>query len=153
MFLRAKYPATVAACALLASGCQSAESPALSAGDVLLYAPLPGAEVAVGYLTLTNGTDTELTIDGVRSPQFDRVEFHETVVSDGVSRMRRAPLPVVPARGTLKLEPGGRHLMLIGPHDGVDAGQPVAIVFESAATGDVIVRAELLSRLATEDND
>lgn len=118
---------------------------------MVFYAPLPGTDVAVGYLTLSNGTDGDLTIGSARSPQFDRVEFHESIETDGVAQMRRIPSLVVPAGGTLKLEPGGRHLMLIGPDDGMVPGRSVSIVFESA-TGEVIVRAELRSRLAREDN-
>jgi len=135
--LRPRYLAAVA-CTLLAAACDSGSAPALSAGNVRLYAPLPGSDVGVGYLTLRNGSDEDLTIAGVRSPQFHRVEIHETEISDGVSRMRRLPILRLPARGALDLKPGGRHLMLIGPRDDVTPGASVAIVFESAAIGDVI---------------
>ena len=52
---------------------------------------------------------------GVSSDVAERVELHTTVIEDGVLVMH--PLSngaVVPADGELRLEPGGRHVMLMG---------------------------------------
>jgi copper(I)-binding protein len=97
--------------ALLAA-CGSPQPP-LVATDVEVTPPMPGRQMSAGYLVLTNNTDEAIIIDGVRSPQFGAVEVHETTLEDGISRMRRIEELVVPAHGSVTLERGGKHLMLM----------------------------------------
>lgn len=98
-------------CAALAA-CGGPQPP-LVATDVEITSPLPGRPMSAGYLVLTNNTDKPVVIDGVASPQFGVVEFHETVLEDGIARMRRIEELIVPARGSVTLERGGKHLMLM----------------------------------------
>ena len=49
----------------------------------------------------------------VTSPEFGKVELHETTVEDGVARMRPLDSLVVPPGETVVLERGGKHLMLM----------------------------------------
>lgn len=81
----------------------------------------PGAQAHAGYLTLENRADTEVVLERVNSRGFRRIELHETSMQDGRMRMRKIKRLPVPAKATVRLEPGGLHLMLI------DAGQPVAV--------------------------
>ena len=60
----------------------------------------------------------------VTSPQFGAVEIHETKIEDGIARMRELDALVVPARGSVTLERGGKHLMLM---KGKDAGDSVTL--------------------------
>ena len=110
--------------------------PPLVASDVEITRPMPGREMSAGYLVLTNNTDEVIVIDGVTSPQFGAVEVHETTLEDGISRMRQIEELVVPARGSVTLERGGKHLMLMrskGP-DGIitlqflSRGEPVLTI-------------------------
>ena len=72
-------------------------------------------------------------IERVTSPQFGKVEMHETVIKDGVSRMSALEEVVLPAGATVEFKPGGKHLMLMRPGDNLDA---VTLEFHS---GDAIV--------------
>jgi copper(I)-binding protein len=99
------------ALALLAA-CGSPQPP-LVASDVEITQPMPGRHMSAGYLVLTNNTDEAIVIDAVTSPQFGAVEIHETTIEDGISRMRQIEELVVPARGSVTLERGGKHLMLM----------------------------------------
>lgn len=64
--------------------------------------------------TLKNNTDQEITITGGTSPAAGIVEVHETVNVDGVMKMQAKEGGfVLPAKGTLKLEPGSNHIMLM----------------------------------------
>lgn len=87
--------------------------------------------MSAGFFVLRNNTAEVINITGVYSPQFARVEIHETTVTDGVSRMRRLDALVVPAHGSVVLERGGKHLMLMQAHEGSDA---VTLQFLSAGT-------------------
>ena len=104
----------LAALCLVACG---TPQPPLVASDVEITAPLPGRPMSAGYLVLTNNTDADIRITRVASPQFGSVEIHETTIEDGVARMRELGELVVPARGSVNLERGGKHLMLMRADD------------------------------------
>lgn len=98
------------ALALVACG---APQPPLVAGNVEITKPMPGRNMSAGFLVLTNNTDADIHITRVTSPQFGAVEIHETTIEDGIARMRELPELVIPAHGSVTLERGGKHLMLM----------------------------------------
>ena len=93
--------------------CSAEVQPPLVASDVLVSGPMP--RMKAGYMTLTNNTDEAMDITHVSSPQFGRAEIHETVLEDDVSRMRPVGVLTIPAGDSVRLEPGGKHLMLMQP--------------------------------------
>ncbi len=101
--------------ALALGACSTAEQPPLVASDVQVTGPMP--RMKAGYMTLSNNTDEAITITRVSSPQYGRAEIHETVVEDDVARMRPVDALTIPAGDSARLEPGGRHLMLMQPVD------------------------------------
>ena len=90
-----------------------APQPPLVATDVEVTRPMPGRSMSAAFLVLTNNTGEAIRITGVTSPQFGSVELHETTIEDGIARMRRLDELLVPARGSVTLERGGKHLMLM----------------------------------------
>ena len=114
---------------LLLGACGN-DDPPLVAADVVVRPPMPGMQMTAGYLTLRNNSDDEITIDRVSSPQFGRVEMHETLIEGGVSRMQSLPAVVLPPGATVEFEPGGKHLMLMRPGDDLKA---VTLTFHSGA--------------------
>ena len=101
---------------LLLVACGGPQAP-LVATAVEVTRPIPGRDMSAGFLVLTNNTGAELRITSVTSPQFGLVEIHETTLEDGVARMREVPVLVVPARGSVTLERGVKHLMLMRAQD------------------------------------
>ena len=116
-------------CSLLAA-C-GAPQPPLVASDVEITRPMPGRHMSAGYLVLHNNTDEPIRITGATSPQFGLVEIHETRIEDGISRMRQLEELVVPARGSVTLERGGKHLMLMRA---ADLGDAVSLQLMSGTT-------------------
>ena len=100
--------------ALFIAACDPPQPP-LIASDVAVTKPMPGMKMSAGYLVLTNNTDEPIRITRVTSPQFAAVEIHETTIEDGIARMRELDALVVPPRGNVTLERGGKHLMLMRP--------------------------------------
>lgn len=98
----------------------------------------PGANVAAGYVVIVNsGTEDERLLGG-SAPFADGVELHRTTVENDVARMRRLDDGLaIPAGATVRLEPGGMHLMFVGLAEPLHDGErrPVTLVFERA--GDV----------------
>jgi len=98
-----------------AAGCDSREGPPVVADNVVVTAPGAGMPMAAGYLDITNRSGTDIRITRVSSPEYAAVEMHETVVEDGIARMREIPVLDIAADETLTFERGGRHLMLMQP--------------------------------------
>ena len=91
--------------------------PAQSSGDQVRIegawarATVPGQEVGAAYMRLTSQGD--LTLIKVESPAADFVEIHKMSMNNGTMEMRMLEELKLPAGQTVKLEPGGFHLMLI----------------------------------------
>ena len=98
-------------------GCAEESGPPLVASDIEITRPMAGMDMSAGYLTLKNNTGTAIVVTQVRSPQFARVEIHETTIEDGISKMRALDSLTVPANGSVRLERGGKHLMLMQARD------------------------------------
>ena len=118
---------SVALLALVLVACGSPKPP-LVISELEVTQPIPGRNMSAGFFILTNNTDEVISITGVDSPQFTRVEIHETTVTDGVSRMRELDALQVPAQGSVVLERGGKHLMLMQAQD---IGDSVTLQFVS----------------------
>jgi hypothetical protein len=102
----------------------------------------PGVPVGAGYLTIRNGGPEDDRLVAVSSPAAGEVQIHQSLVVGGQSQMREQKDLRVPAGGSLVLEPGGYHLMLMDLKAPLVAGQrvPVTLQFDKAGT----VTAELL---------
>lgn len=86
------------------------------------------------FASLTNTTDQELRIVGARTPIAEKVELHETV-EDGTGAtvmQEKEGGFIVPAGGTLTLDPGGDHLMPMGLTGSITPGQEVELTVEFA---------------------
>lgn len=87
------------------------------------------------FMTIVNSNEAPDRLISAQSAASKAVELHETTEEDGVMKMRPVPGGFeIPAKGRLELEPGGKHLMLIGLTAPLTAGQEIEItlVFEKA---------------------
>lgn len=89
----------------------------------------PGVEMLAGYLTLTNAGDTAVDILAAQSDRFRTVTVHQTVIENGVSRMREVNRLEIAPGEEIKFAPGGMHLMLMQPRSEVLAGDRIEITF------------------------
>jgi copper(I)-binding protein len=109
-----------------AAGCAKSSQPPY-AEDPWVREPPPGMSMLAGYMILHNPSSFELTLTGASSPDFAAVEFHNSVMEDGVSRMRQETSLVLGAGEALRFVPGGRHMMLIAPGRQFSEGDKVLI--------------------------
>ena len=119
-----------------------AQPAALSAQDAWIRA-IPGSDVAAAYLTLRNSGTQPIAIVGVRSPRAREAMIHETRLVDGQSRMRPHEHLAVAAGGTLRLAPGGLHIMLQGLTRPLSPGEEVPIEVLLEGGGSVAVTARV----------
>ena len=127
-----RLAATLAAMALVA-GCGGDDGPPIIASDVVVTAPGAGMPMAAGYLRIGNRSGSDIRITRVSSAEYGSVEMHETVIEDGVARMRAIPALEIADGETVVFERGGKHLMLMQPD-----GEPQAITL-NFYSGDVLL--------------
>jgi periplasmic copper chaperone A len=94
-----------------------------------------GAKVGGGYLTIQNGGSAPDRLVSASTDVAGKVEIHEMTMSNGVMKMRplEKGLTVEPGK-TVKLAPGGYHLMLMDLKNPLKQGEkvPVTLDFEKA---------------------
>jgi copper(I)-binding protein len=134
--------ALLAACLVtLGAAAAHAQAGALSAQEAWIRA-VPGSDVAAAYLTLHNAGTQPVVVVGVRSPAAGMAMIHETALVGGKSTMRPHERLRVGAGETVRLAPGGLHIMLqmlnrtLAPDDDV----PLVLLLEGGGSVEVIAR-------------
>ncbi|MGD9804048.1 MAG: DUF1775 domain-containing protein [Hyphomicrobiaceae bacterium] len=114
-------------------------------GSIVVEAPWTratpgGAQVAAGYLRVTNTGKEIDRLVGATSPIATAVEVHEMSSNDGIMKMRRLEngLIIAPSE-TVELTPGGKHLMFTGLREALKVGGLIRgqLTFEKAGTIDI----------------
>ena len=90
------------------------------------------ATALAGYAVLRNPCGRPFVVTDVSSSDFAMGMIHQTIVDKGISRMRHAKSLPLPARGLLKFEPGGKHMMLMHPRRVLKEGDRVRLVLRLA---------------------
>ena len=137
---------------LVLSACGGEQGPPLSASEARIFTPLPGTDAAVGYLTIENRTGGAIELDTFESPDFDRVELHETDTRDDVVRMRRLEALVVPPDDRVSLVENGKHFMLIGPRGPAAPGRRVTLRLGSDGAALIVIETDMRSRFPDNPN-
>jgi copper(I)-binding protein len=123
-------------------------------------APMEGGNGAA-YMMITNGGAEDDALLGVSADFADRVEVHETFTTgaeesgegmgdtgdmegmEGGEMMGMRPVEsiTIPAGGSVTLEPGGYHVMLLGVQQVFDEGDTVTLTLTFQNAGEVTVEA------------
>src|SRR4051794_6660962 len=132
-----KFFASAALLVLLAAPAQAQE---VKAGDLVITQPWSratpgGAKIAGGFLTIENKGATPDRLIGGAGDVAGKVEIHEMAMNNGVMTMRPLDKGLVIEPGkTVKLAPGGFHLMLMDLKTPFKQGDkvPLTLQFEKA---------------------
>ncbi len=102
---------------------------------------------------LNHGTSADKVI-GVKSDIAKRVELHTHIKEGDIMKMRKVAGFDVPASGFVDLEPGGHHIMLIGLHKALKAGDKfsLTLTFEKAGEKTVELVTKGLKKVSHEDH-
>ena len=90
----------------------------------------PAVPVRAGYMTIRNARADAISIIAIHSDAFSSVEIHRTIAEDGMMRMEAVPTLVIEPDSTVKLAPGGLHLMMMNPAEPTKPGDVLQIVIE-----------------------
>jgi hypothetical protein len=120
----------------------AAAAPTIS--DAWVRPPAGMDKPAAAYMVITNSAGQADALLSVSTPAASSVEIHETSTdASGMTGMHPIARLDVPAGGTVKLAPGGYHLMIMGLTTPLEVGGKLELdlVFEHA--GKVVVQAEV----------
>ena len=97
-----------------------------------------GAKIAGGFLTIENKGAAPDRLTGVSGNVAGKVEIHEMAMNNGVMTMRPLDkgLAIEPGK-TVKLAPGGLHLMLMDLKSPLNQGDKVPLTLEFEKAGKV----------------
>ncbi len=138
---------TLASALILSAGIATAHD--YTVGDLEIMHPMAFetpkmAKAGAGFLTITNNGDTDDVLLEVRA-DFPKVEVHTTEETDGVAKMMHVENLPIPVGETVKLAPGGYHVMFMGLEAPFEDGQeiPATLVFEKAGEIEVTFNVEV----------
>ncbi|MFL6550318.1 MAG: copper chaperone PCu(A)C [Povalibacter sp.] len=126
--------------ALLLSACGGSKS-GIEIRDAWSPSTPPGATVLAIYATITAHSDD--TLVSVTTPIAREAQLHSTVEENGMMKMRPVTELHLKAGETLKLEPGGMHLMLVDPDTSRAADSPIPLAFHFEHAGNVYITASV----------
>lgn len=108
--------------------------------DSWIRGSVPGQKNGAGYLSITNLSDKPIELVRIDSDRADRIELHTIVRENGVAKMREVQGIPVPAKGDVKLAPGGYHIMFIGLKEPFKPGEevPLTLTFDTAEPATVM---------------
>jgi copper(I)-binding protein len=96
------------------------------------------------YMTLKNDGQSADTLVGVTTDAAKAVELHEIKIDENdVMRMQPVPNIPIPAGGSVTLQPGGLHVMLIGMQKELAPGDKISLTLTFEKAGPLAVEAEV----------
>jgi copper(I)-binding protein len=101
----------------------------------------PGASMMAAYMVISNTSDMDARLVAVESPAFAHVMLHKAETVDGVARMVHQDNILIPAHGSVALEPGSYHLMMPAPEVRLKDGDRVEFLLHFADGSSVAVTA------------
>ncbi len=120
----------------------AAQAAGVTVQDAWVRAMPPGARTSAAFLTLHNGDDRPHALVGAASDVARLVELHTHLHDHGVMRMRPVARIAIPAHGSVRLQPGGYHIMLIDLRHPIRAGDSVALTLRLEDGSTLAVQAE-----------
>jgi copper(I)-binding protein len=103
-----------------------------------------GGAVSAAYMTILNSGGASDRLTGGTTPAAATVEIHTVEMEGDVMRMR--PLPdglEIPAGGSVTLQPGGYHLMLLDLRHTLAPGATLELTLSFASGRQITVQAEI----------
>lgn len=98
-------------------------------------ATIGASAVSAVYLAIVNRGTASDRLVGADAERAGHAAIHRSVVEDGVMKMRHVETVEVPAGGTIRLEPGGLHVMLTGIASRLEVGERISLTLRFERAG------------------
>jgi periplasmic copper chaperone A len=140
--MQIRFPFLLVLCLL--SAMQSyAGSAAIHVTEAWVSEAPPTISINAAYLLIENRSDQSISLLKVDSPDFERIEMHRSVLSEGIARMQLQTQVDIAAKGQLQFAPGDYHLMLFNPHKRLRAGDFTVLTLYFSDGTQIAVDAEV----------
>lgn len=91
------------------------------------------------YMSITNAGDVSDRLVSAGSSVAEFVEIHQTTMVDDVMKMQQVDGIEIPASGSVSLEPGGYHIMLINLVQDFSPGDTFSLTLDFEQAGEMTV--------------
>jgi periplasmic copper chaperone A len=105
--------------------------------------PPPAGTHSAAYMRIQNRSEDSDRLLSASSPVAGVTELHQTTDEQGMARMRRVDAIDVQAGATVRLEPGGLHIMLIDLNRRLVRGDSVDLRLRFERAGEIHARIEV----------
>ncbi len=126
----------------LAACNETAVEQEITVEEAVVSLPAVPGRPGAAYFTLRTSSEP-VRLVGISSPKIGRIELHETIDDNGMSRMVTIEDPLVSPGEPMTFEPGARHAMLFDLDPGLRPGGTVALTFSFDQAPAVTVEADL----------
>lgn len=113
--------------------------------DTYARASAGAAQVGAAFMTIGNSGTTADSLVAASTPAAAETELHTHMMEGDMMRMRQIPSIDVPAGGTVALQPGGLHVMLMGLKAPLKEGETFPLTLKFAKAGDLTVQVPVKS--------
>ena len=106
------------------------------------YARATQDEMSAAYGMIMNKTNNDINLTGVKIT--DKIikgmaEMHQTTIKEGIASMAKIETLTIPANGSVTLEPGGLHIMLMKLQGPLIKGDPLSLSFNDSNNNEYAV--------------
>ena len=106
------------------------------------YARATQDTMSAAYGMIMNKTNNDINLTGVKIT--DKIikgtaEMHQTTIKEGIASMAKIEALTIPANGSVTLEPGGMHIMLMKLQGPLIKGDPLSLSFNDSNNNDYAV--------------
>ena len=131
---------------LLFLSCSSDNPDSIEISDAWIREVPANSDITALYFEIKNSTGAEDWVVSISSTVSEKAEIHNTVIdNNGSAKMVKLEEVNLPSGGSLKLEPAGMHVMLIGLNKEISAGEEYQINVNFKNSGNKTVTARVRS--------
>ena len=125
-------------------GWLAAVSPAVGSGAFSVEgawarASIGDSKVSAVYLVVTNRGEAADRLVGAAADRAAHTMIHRSVVEGGVTKMRRVEAVEIPPGGSIRFDPGGLHVMLMGVRSRFETGESISVTLVFERAGELVL--------------
>lgn len=130
---------TLSAATLTLAHAADFKAGSLEINDLWVRGSVPGQTNGAGYMMINNPSGASDRLLSAQSEASTRLELHTVLTEDGVAKMRQVEGIDIPANGSVKLVPGGFHMMFLQLTGPFKQGELVPVVLKFEKAGEIRV--------------